>query len=318
MTRRAPPLVPLLAVLLASSTGAHALADDSCPAPPKAPTKEEALEGMKTAKDRGALWRISKDGLTSYLYGTVHIGRAEWLYPGPQLTAALRSTAVLALEVDVMAPGAREEMEAAMAGAPKIMLTGEDRKRLAALARAECLPPSALAVLHPVMQVMTVSTLIGRRDGMYPEFAQEMMLTGIAQGAGRPVISLESMTLQMSALIPGDAAKARAVFDSNLTELESRRAHATTRYVLDAWERGDLAAIDTIEEVCQCEPTADDRAFYLAINDGRNPGIARRIAEEHAKGRPLLAAVGIAHMTGDKALPKLLAELGFEVARVAY
>jgi uncharacterized protein YbaP (TraB family) len=76
--------------------------------------------------------------------------------------------------------------------------------------------------------------------------------------------------------------------------------------------------MDTLEEVCQCEPTALQREGYLRLNDGRNPGLARRIAEEHTKGVPVLAAVGILHMTGDKALPKLLAEMGFEVTRIAY
>ena len=33
---------------------------------------------------------------------------------------------------------------------------------------------------------------------------------------------------------------------------------------------------------------------------------------------PVLAAVGILHMTGEKAIPKLLTEMGFEVTRVAY
>ncbi len=32
----------------------------------------------------------------------------------------------------------------------------------------------------------------------------------------------------------------------------------------------------------------------------------------------MLAAVGILHMTGANALPKLLAEMGFEVTRIAY
>ncbi len=52
--------------------------------------------------------------------------------------------------------------------------------------------------------------------------------------------------------------------------------------------------------------------------DGRNPALARAIGTLHDQGRTLLAAVGALHMTGPQALPRLLAEQGFSVQRVAF
>jgi uncharacterized protein YbaP (TraB family) len=168
------------------------------------------------------------------------------------------------------------------------------------------------------MQAITYSSLIGRRDGLHADFAQEFALIGIARSASRPVIGLESIGLQMDVLIPDDPVEARAAFEDALKELEAPDARSKLLHTAKVWERGDLEAMDTVEEACQCEPTPRQREFYRALNDGRNPGIAQRIAEEHAKGVPILAAVGFLHMTGDQALPKLLAEMGFEVTRVAY
>ena len=306
------------ALLAALLLVAPSQAKESCPPPAQAPTPEQAAEGMKDAKDKGALWTLTKDGRTSYLYGTIHIGRAEWLYPGPKLLSALKATGVLAVEVDLTAPGTREEMMAAMAAAPALALTDADRARLAKLAESECIPPGAFDALHPVMQAITYSSLIGRRDGLHADFAQEFTLIGFARGAARPVVGLESIGLQMGVLIPDDPAKARVAFEDTLKELEAPDARSTLLHIAKAWERGDLEAMDTIEEACQCQPTAQQRESFLALNDGRNPGLARRIAEEHAKGVPVLAAVGILHMTGEKAIPKLLTEMGFEVTRIAY
>ena len=314
MIRSAAPLALLVASLLAAPSQAK----ESCPAPAQAPTPEQIAEGMKNAKDRGALWKIAKDGRTSYLYGTIHIGRVDWIFPGPNLISALENTGVLAIEVDLTAPGTQQEMMTAMAAAPPLALTDADRARLAKLAEAECVPPGALDAFHPIMQAITYSSLIGRRNGLYADFAQEFALIGFARGANRPVVPLESIGIQMDVLLPDDAATARASFDESLKELEAPDARSKLLHTAKVWERGDLEAMDTIEEVCQCRPTPQQREFYLALNDGRNPGIARRIAEEHAKGVPILAAVGILHMTGDKAIPKLLAEQGFEVTRVAY
>lgn len=314
MTRPALLSTLLVSLLLA----APAIAKESCPAPVQPPTVEQAAELMKNAKDRGALWTITKDGRTSYLYGTIHIGRIEWAFPGPKLLSALMNTGALAIEVDLTAPGIQQETMAAMAAAPALPLTDTDRARLAKLAEAECIPPGALDAFHPVMQAITYSSLIGRRDGLHPEFGQEFALMSVARAANRPVISLESIGLQLDVLIPDDPAKARATFDETLKELEAPDARIKIQHTASVWERGDLEAMDTIEEACQCQPTPSQREFYLALNDGRNPGLARRIAEEHAKGVPVLAAVGILHMTGDKALPKLLSEMGFEVTRIVY
>lgn len=312
---RPAALPALLASLLLA---APVQATESCPAPLQPPTQDQMAGYMKAAKDRGALWTIEKDGRTSYLYGTIHIGRMPWMFPGPKMMAALQDVGALAVEVDVTAPDTRPQMMAAMAAAPALALTDADRARLAKLLEAECLPAGALDALHPVMQVITISALIGRRDGLYPEFSQEAKLTGIARAANRPVVALESIALQMGVLLPRDAAEARTAFDEGLRDLEAPDVRQKIQHLADVWERGDLEAMDTVEEVCQCQPTTLQREAFVRLNDGRNPGLARRIAEEHAKGVPVLAAVGILHMTGDKAIPKLLAEMGFEVTRIAY
>ena len=41
-------------------------------------------EAQRHARDRGFLWKLEKDGRTSWLYGTVHVARLEWAFPGPR------------------------------------------------------------------------------------------------------------------------------------------------------------------------------------------------------------------------------------------
>ena len=70
------------------------------------------------------------------------------------------------------------------------------------------------------------------------------------------------------------------------------------------------------ERWCDCIHDAQDRAELQRLNDGRNPALARGIAALHAQGRPVLAAVGALHLSGEQFLPLLLAQLGFEVERL--
>lgn len=306
------------AIALGCSLFAGAHAKTECPPVPQAPTQAQLVDGMKNAKDRGALWTITKDGRTSYLFGTLHVGQMAWAFPGPKLTQALRETQVLAVEVDITAPSTQADMQAAMAQAAKLDLTEKDQARLDAQADAACIPRAALASLHPVMQAITYVVLSGRHDGLDAAYGQEPNLIAFARAQQRPVVSLESIASQMAVLLPKDGAAARKSFDRVLTDLEAGKSRGQLARIGKAWETGNMDMISSLEKLCECQPTEEERAFSKVLNDDRNPHIAQRIAEEHAKGKPVLAAVGLLHMTGAKALTTLLTEEGFEVKRVAY
>ena len=307
------PLPALLASLLLA---APAVAKESCPAPAQPPTQEQAAELMKNAKDRGALWTLTKDGRTSYLYGTLHVGQMAWAFPGPNLVKAIRQTQVLAVEVDISAPTLQAEMQTAMAEKEPLALTAQEQARLDAQADAACIPRQALAALHPVMQAVTYVSLSGRHDGLDPGFAQEASLIGAAKSRQVPVVSLESIGEQMKLLVPADAATARQALNRLLEGLESGRTQAELVRTSMAWAHGDMDTLSSLEKLCQCQPTAEDRDFMTRLLDGRNPALAQRIANEHAKGQPILAAVGILHMTGPQALQLLLQQQGFVVTQL--
>ncbi|HEY9095383.1 MAG TPA: TraB/GumN family protein, partial [Hydrogenophaga sp.] len=73
-------------------------------------------QAREQAMDRGFLWRIQRDGHTSFLYGTLHLGRAEWFSPGPLVRTALDHADVVALEVDMSAPEVQEAVQAVVSG----------------------------------------------------------------------------------------------------------------------------------------------------------------------------------------------------------
>ena len=309
-------LLPLLS--LALWLPAAKAAELGCPPVAQMPTAEQVQEARAAAKDRGALWRLRKDGRVSYLYGTVHVGKLAWAAPGPQLQAAVAATEVLAVEINPMDPGFMAELQASQAKAAKLELSSAEQARLDAEADAACVPRAALAMLHPVMQAITYVSLSGRRDGLDPAFAQEAVLLGAAQALKRPVVALESVADQMAVFLPADAQESRTLLNETLDSLKSQQSRTGLRRISQAWERGDLDAMDSPAKLCDCVPSAHELQAARRLNDDRNPGLADRIAQEHAKGKAVLAAVGALHMTGPQALPRLLQDRGFEVERVQY
>ena len=83
-------LAGLIAAWLPFAAAHGAGADAACPPAPQPLTSDNLSAGIRTAKDHGFLWRVTKDGRSSYLYGTIHAAKAEWMYPGPVTLDALQ------------------------------------------------------------------------------------------------------------------------------------------------------------------------------------------------------------------------------------
>jgi uncharacterized protein YbaP (TraB family) len=308
-----------LALALAAATVlTSAQAQSSCPPAMQMPSAEQMQAGQKAARDRGFLWRISKDGRSSYLYGTIHIGKVEWAFPGKTVAKALLDADTLALEVDLTDPAVATSVAAGLAAAKRPELPAALRERLERQFSVACVPSAALASYHPVMQAITLSVLAARWDGLDPSYAQELSLAGFARAIQRPIVSLETVQSQMAIFVPTDEQAAFSMVDRTLDQLERNRVRPMFKRMGSAWENGDLAELESYERWCDCVSTDDERAFMQRLNDGRNPHLADGIDALHRQGKKVFAAVGALHMTGPKALPLLMAERGYTVERVAF
>ena len=295
----------LACVLAALGAGQARAADCPPPLPPLSAAQQQAA--ARTAPDRGLLWTLQRDGRTSYLYGTLHVGKPAWTLPGPRVAAALAASDTLALEIDPADPALHvPPLPAAL------------QARLARRIAAACLAPGAFDGVDPALQVVALGVLEARWVGLDPAYAQEPALAARERAAGRPVRALESVAMQRALLAPAAPDAARAEVEAGLAELEQDRGRKTIERLAQAWNHGDLATLASYERWCGCIHDAADRAQMRALNDARNPALADGIAALHAQGLRVFAAVGALHMTGPQGLPRLLAARGFRVTRVVF
>ena len=290
----------------------------SCPPVAQAPTAEQVQSGQRDARDRGFLWRITRDGRSSYLFGTVHVARPEWMYPGPRVAEAMHASDTFALELDLLDPEITRRLIAGLAAQPRTALPEPVRERLRRLAAAECVPAEALAGLSPEMQVLTLISLAGRRAGLDPAFGIDTFLSGWAHAQHKDVVSLETPELQLKALQMGSAQATVEFVERALDDLAPGSARDAMLRVAQVWADADLAALASYESWCECLKTAADRAVMARLLDDRNPALADGIAALHASGKRVFAAVGALHFTGPLGLPRLLEQRGYRVERVSY
>lgn len=313
-------LAAFIALLLLPMSHARAQgASGACPPVAQAPTAAQARSAERTARDRGFLWRATRNGRVSWLYGTMHLGRPDWLALGPTVRRALTSTDTLALELDLTDPAILQAVGAAIATGPGAQpLPPALEERLARQVAAACIPAQALQGQHPVIRAVTLMVLDARWDGLDPAFAQELALADAARAARLPVQSLETVAQQMAALLPADPAQALEMLGQTLGQLEDGSARRSNAHLARAWAEGRLEELEQYERWCECVTSDEDRAYLKRVNDDRNPGLAERIDALHSGGQRVFAAVGALHMTGPNALPLLMARRGYIVERVLF
>ena len=307
-----------LLTTLACATVMAQTAPSDCPPAAQQPSPEQLRAGLRDARDHGFLWRISRDGRSSWLFGTLHVAKLAWNFPGPAQREAIAASDTMALEIDLLDPAMQQRMATALAALPKTPLPPALQERLARRAQAECVPPQALAALAPEMQIAALTTLVGRRDGLDPAWGIDTFLAGWGHSTRMNMVSLETPELQLKTLQVQSPAETLEMVASALDELEAGRSLVTLRRMATIWADGDLPELLRYETWCDCIKTAADRALMVRLLDDRNPALADAIAELHASGQRVFAAVGSLHMIGPTGLPTLMAERGYRVERIVY
>jgi uncharacterized protein YbaP (TraB family) len=304
------------------AAAAQTAAATPCPPQARTPTPEQIQAAQRDARDHGALWRLTRDGRSSYLYGTLHVGKLEWVMPGPRLRAALDATDTIALEIDPTDPQMLARTSAAgMRGEPALQLSAALAERIARRIDAACPSPlmrPAIEGQHPAMRAITLLLLEARWEGLDVGYGLEIALAGFGRATQRRIVSLESPESQIAALIPKEPGEVERMIAATLDQLDNGTARRSVARLAAAWARGDMADLEQYERWCECVLDDTDRRLMARLTDERNPGLAEGIERLHGEGLRVLAAVGALHMVGPRGLPALLQARGFAVERVAF
>ena len=275
--------------------------------------------GLVNAQDRGFLWRISKGDHASYLYGTVHIAKQDWRFPGRTVRAALNASDSVAVEADLTDPDVRQRMAKSLS-APENNLPLPDPllERIQAFAERACFPLSALDKTPLRQKLPTLARYMLQYDGFYPEYGVDLFLSQFARFNGAPVVSLENPELSAQAFREDDASDRIAFATATIEALESGRARELGLRILEVWAESRYDDFLRYKEWCECFDTDADRRHWGRMVEDRNRIMAMGIDALHEMGHRVFAAVGYAHMVGDRGLPDLLEQIGYQVKFVVF
>ena len=321
-------LVGLFQLMLSWTTevGAAKLAHlppQGCPPALQIPSMARMEEARDQAKDRGFLWRVYKAGRVSYLYGSLHVGKLAWAFPGPRIQEALSQSDALALELDLQDPDVFESLQREyLARPPSSDLGGELAERLQRQIDEACLPDEAKKNLadtySPAMVLTTLGMTAARAEGLDAAYAADLAIGVWARQHKKQIFSLESPAVQVSLVHAPNQEDMIEGLHMSLGGLENHSAQRRIRHLADLWSESRFDDLMRYSDWCECMQNPQQRAQMKRMLDDRNVEMAEKIDQLHVGGKRVFVAVGSLHMAGPMGLPSLLSKRGYRVQRVEF
>lgn len=280
----------------------------------------EAGTGVGAA--RGALFKVTGHGHTLHLYGTMHVGRADFYPLEPRIRAAVAAASTLALEIDMsgdpaaVAAAVREHGMFPPGSPGYAALAPERRARIEGALRKQGLDPAAVAQLKPWMLVTMLAVFDTVKLGYDPTLGVDAHLATLARKGKTRIAELETMQYQAALLnrLPLDAQW--RLLEETLDDMASGRQLRETREMLEAYERADRKAQEELMQRVESDDSLTGKFTREILLDERNGPMADKVAALLAREDKAVVAVGLLHLLGPGGVPELLRKRGMKVERI--
>ena len=278
------------------------------------PVTEEA-QAVAALPSGPAMWKVSDDDTTIYLFGTVHALPPEVEWMSPAIESALDSSDTLVTEIDAASMSAPETQQ--IVGAKALDTTGvtlrsqlsaEQVTTYEAAMTSVGVPVNAFDGFKPWFAGMTLSVLPLMKAGYSPESGVEMVIESRA-GEEMTREALETVEFQIGVFdgLPRDSqveflmATAEAV-DEIPTMVDA---------MVTEWVEGDADGLAAIMNEGLTDPQLAEALLY-----SRNRNWADWVETRMDTPGTVFIAVGAGHLAGENSLQDYLAERGIVSDRI--
>lgn len=325
MTRTSRLIAPFLlaaASLLASTLAAgDTVQSTPAPADQSASNPDVMLEAMRAAPPRGLLYKLSKGTQRAYLFGTIHVGKADFFPLDWTTTQALAESSELAVELDALQADriSAALQRHAILPPPKTLATvlpPELSRRLNTQLDALNVPRDSVQGLKPWMATLTLALSAYQHYGYSFEYASDLYLTALAKGLEKPVVELEGAEEQFQIFDRLSHQDQLVFLDESLKYLENGDMPEDVQSIIGAWLGNDAVALQNSVLKSYRDHPRSSRWFKPKLFSERDVRMAHKIDRMLVQGRTPFVAVGALHLVGADGLPALLRKRGYHVESI--
>jgi uncharacterized protein len=260
-----------------------------------------------------AMWQVSDEDTTIYLFGTVHAlnSDTQW-YSGP-IARAYEASDELVTEIAIGNPEA--DARAIMERAPladgqtlRDLMTPENRAQYEDAMVTLGLPVEALDRYEPWYAAMTLTLLQAQTRGFDPQAGAETALAGRAEDKTRTALETVDEQIALFDTLPMEA---QLVFLDQTVESMKSNVDILA-LMIDKWLEGDATAL-----AAMMNDEIDDPVLYERLLTARNARWADWIKQRMDRPGTVFVAVGAGHLAGKGSVQDMLRKRGLKVRRVA-
>ena len=266
---------------------------------------------------RPALWQVSDEDTTIYLFGTIHLLPKDARWRTPALETAIGHSQGLILEtvIDEANPAELAQVMASLGFSPNLppiveRVAPAKRPLLEAAIAKSGVPRAAFDRMETWAAAFTLLGIQFRSIGLEGGEGVETILKTAFRGAGKPVGQLETNREQLSFFDTLPESAQRTLLEGSIDSPGDMRQHF--QGMLNAWLRGDVASIaKTFNEDLSASPELMD-----ALIRRRNENWTNWITQRMQQPGTIMVAVGAGHLAGNGSVQQYLQRRGMKVKRV--
>lgn len=279
-----------------------------------------AAAAMLPAQAAPALWSVSDEDTTVYLFGTIHYLPPELDWRTEAFDAAFDEADQLCLEVNIF-DRAEEVMQLTFRDGLFLdgqrlsdFLSDEEETNLQTVAEEVGILWIGLDMMKPWNAMLNLSGGLAVKAGFSSETGVEAVLYGDALMAGIPICEMETIDQQLGGLmrLPMDEqVKVLTMVDEDYAHLpiseQLEMAIGDLRGMADGWSVGDVSGL------VSAPADMGSEAVYAAIFTDRNARWADKIEAMLDEPGTTFIAVGAGHLAGPDSVQAMLEDKGITV-----
>jgi hypothetical protein len=264
------------------------------------------------------LWSVRGEHNTVYLFGSIHVLRSGDVGLPPAAAKAYGDAERIVMEIDmddpfVSDPAAITSMmqQSALLPPEKSLRTvlGSDYPAIAERSRAAGLDLEAMDRFAPWFVALLLLQIEITERGFDAQHGIEQQVTELAVADRKPITGLETPAEQFAVL--GGLSMADQKRFLLMTLEESEQDDAQLDLMLDAWRRGDTAALArTLSEEFEDFPQ-----LYRPLTEDRNRAWVGDLEALLDQRDDYLVVVGALHLVGRNSVVELLRQRGHSVTQ---
>lgn len=272
-------------------------------------------EDSPTKHPQSSVWKVSKEGHTIFIGGTIHLLRAsDYPLPDEFLTAYQRSNEIM-FETDIAAL----ELPANQFKLMQIMtlpdtITAKDKlnditwKKLQNYAQTNDFPLKAFMKFEPAFISMLITLQQMQAMGFEREFGVESHFNKLAEKDKKSILFLESTDEQLSFLKRMLAGDPNEMMMNTFNEID--KTPTMIKDMTQAWRVGDVR---TLEKIGISPMKKEAHNIYEILLVQRNKNWVPQIERIFKKKQSTFILVGGLHLVGKDSVLALLKKKGYKI-----